>query len=736
MMSNRPPGRASSLSPRWIPAFSLFLLLPMHSLAAQGAMTIPELQGEIALDGSVDEAAWLAVEPLPMVVFAPRYGAPPTQRTEVRLGHDSEYLYMSARCFDTDPSGIRANALVRDDDAEDDFVNLVIDTFNDHENAVWFLVTPLGARVDGAITGNAEGSAWNHVEYDSFWDAATSLNPEGWSAEMRIPLTSLRFRRDSTGAVTMGVIVGRFISRSGERHVFPDIRPGPATAHYKPSLAAPMRLDHVDDRTAMYLQPYALVGTERSVYEPGVDPRLTRSFIHEVGGDAKIGVASNLTMDLTVNTDFAQTEIDDARVNLTRYSLFLPEKRAFFLERSGTFAMDAGADVHLFDSRRIGLDANGLPLRVYAGGRLVGRMGRWDIGALDMQTEGPDDRPASNAGVVRVRRSVGGVDSYVGGILTSSTHASAPWTAGVDGVLNVAGDDYVSFEAGITPSNGGTSWEDALGRLLVERRNKKGWAYRGEAAFLGGSFDPALGFVLRSGLTTGELELSYGRFGGRLFQASGLSFTGAAATRHQDHGVESARIGISWFGDRRGGGRGQVDLAWRYEGLLIPFQLGDAEIPEGVYRFTEATAALETPKGRSVRGTLTLSGGSFYDGYRTTISLSPTWAMSRYLLLSSDIEANWVWFPSRDERYDAYVTRVRLRVSPDTHLSLNALVQRDGAAGATTGNLRIRYMIRDGSDVYLVFNTGQLDRGLLTPGTLQRRNSMVFKYTTTVRFRD
>lgn len=712
------------------------LLTPLRA-GAQEALVLPRLSGEIHLDGRVDEAAWSHVEPLPTVVFAPRYGEEPTQRTEIRLAHDGTFLYASARFYDTDPSAIRADALVRDDDGEDDFFNLVIDTFHDGENALWFLVTPLGDRVDGAITANAEGSGWNHFEYDSFWDARASMDSTGWFAEMRIPLASLRFHRNPDGSVTMGVIAGRFISRSGERHVFPDIEPGPPVAHYKPSLAAPVVLRDVEEETPLYVRPYALAGAERvALGAPGA-PGRDDTLLREVGGDAKVGLASNLTLDLTVNTDFAQTEIDDARSNLTRYDLLLPEKRAFFLERSGTFTLDAGEGVRLFHSRRIGLDGDGSPLRVLGGTRLVGRAGSWDVGFLDLLTDAPTGTGTDNAGVLRLRRNVAGTDSYVGGIVTSSTQGDAGWTVGLDGVLNVTGDHYVAFETGVTPSGGPghdnrIGSRSALGRLLVERRNTRGWTYRGEAAWLGSAFQPALGFVQRNGITLGNGEVGYGRFGGRTFQASGVSLRGSVARRHEDGGVESGQVGVSWFGNRRGGGRVRAEFTWRHEGLLTPFHLDDATVPAGGHGFLEGSLLLETPKGRSAWSGITVSGGSFYDGHRVTASVTPTWTVSRHLRLSGTLEGNHIWFPSRSQEYTGYVAQLRARLSPDTHLSLMALLQRDGAAGTTTANVRLRYMIREGHDVYLVFTSGEVDPGRAEPGVVRARRSVVLKYATTV----
>jgi hypothetical protein len=701
-------------------------------LAAQNARTIARLEAPVSLDGHVTEAAWSAVEPFPVVMFAPEYQGSMTERTEIRFAHDGEHLYASARFYDSDPSGIRANGFVRDDDAEDDFFNVVIDTFGDGESAVWFLVTPRGNRVDGAITDNAEGATWNHVEYDSFWDAAAAVTDEGWSAEMRIPFSSLRFSRDSSGLVHMGLLAGRYISRKSERHVFPDIRPGPAVAHYKPSLAGSVVLEGVSPQRPLYLRPYALGGVESLPAGTGNE----RDLVGEVGGDVKYGITNDITLDLSLNTDFAQTEVDDERVNLTRYGLLFPEKRAFFLERSGTFTMDAGETVRFFHSRTIGLDPEGDPLRVHGGARIVGRIGGWDVGVLDMHTEGPLGSGDRNSGIVRIRRDVLGRDSYIGGIATTShTGGGLEATIGVDGLLRVVGDDYLSFALGATPGEG----PDRLGReglirALWERRDHEGWSYRGEVTRIGTSFEPALGFVARAGLTSATGAVGHGWFGGRTFQASRLGLDGSLSRRHQDGGTEAGRLRLSWQAEKRGGGVVDARLAWRYEGLVEPFTIGEAEVPTGGHTFVEAEAFVETPRGRRIRGSLTLSGGEFFDGYRVTGAVAPTWPVFPRLELGGYLEANRAWFPSRDQVYTAIVSRARVRISPNVRLAIHALLQHNSAIDATAANVRLRYTIRDGDDVFLVFSGGSVDGSVGSGSTAPTtRRSILLKYSATIR---
>lgn len=729
-----PPWRSPSLSTLLGLSLALASAFAPDHLRAQDSWTIPELAAPIALDGHVTESAWSSVAPLPVVMFAPEYRGRMTERTQIRFAHDGEYLYASARFDDSDPDGIRANARVRDDDAEDDFFNVVIDTFDDGESAVWFLVTPRGNRVDGAITDNGEGPGWNHVEYDSFWDAAAAMTAEGWSAELRIPFSSLRFNRDPDGTVRMGLIAGRYISRKGERHVFPDIRPGPAVAQYKPSLAARVLLREVQEQRALFARPYVLGGVQRL---SSVSAE-TRDLVGELGGDVKIGLTNDITLDASLNTDFAQTEVDDQRVNLTRYSLRYPEKRAFFLERSGTFTLDAGQSVRLFHSRTIGLHRDGTPQRVYGGARLVGRVGGWDVGALDMHTEGPDGIGSTNSGVLRVRRDVLGPESYVGGILTTSrtSGGSLETTLGLDGVLRITGDDYFTFAAGASP---GVEPQDlsqeSVARAVWERRDHEGWSYRGDVTRIGASFAPALGFVARSGLTSAAGTIGYGWFGGRTFQGSRAALDGEISRRHEDGGIEAARVGLSWRGERRGGGVLEGALDWRQEGLVEPFPLGEAVVPLGTHRFVEGQLFVEAPRGQRMRGSFSLSGGQFYDGYRATGAVSPTWAISPLLEVGGHLEVNRVWFSTRREEYRATVSRLRARVSPNIRLAIHALVQHSSLVDGVIANVRVRYTIRDGSDIFMVFTDGRAEPGddTVPGGITDRTQRLLLKFSAIIR---
>jgi hypothetical protein len=397
------------------------------SPASPAVMEVPRLSGPIEVDGVVDEAAWDEVEPLPMTMFAPTFREPITERTEVRIAHDDEYLYVSGRLYDSDPSGIRTNTFYRNQYSGDDLLAVVIDSFNDRETAVWFSTNPAGARTDRTVSNDAVFSGGEmpmNWDWNAHWDVATTQTDAGWFAEFRIPFSTLGFQvEDDT--VTMGLIVYRFIARKNERQIFPAIDPRwGGLAFAKPSQAHRIVLRGVRQSRPVYVTPYSLAGFNRipELVDTGEGPQRWTAEADpttEVGVDLRYAPFPNLTLDLTANTDFAQVEADDQQINLTRFPLFFPEKRQFFQERASTFRFNTGGESNrLFHSRRIGLE-DGEIVRIYGGGRVVGRTGGTDFGLLTMQTAGARGGSSENMSVLRVNRQILNPYSSVGAMVTS-----------------------------------------------------------------------------------------------------------------------------------------------------------------------------------------------------------------------------------------------------------------------------------------------------------------------------
>jgi hypothetical protein len=684
---------------------------------------IPRIDQPIDVDGQVREQIWLEVPPLPITMFEPEFRAPITRTSTIRLAHDGRYLY-AAGVF-VDDAAPTANSLIRDHYAEDDLFNLVIDSFNDDETAFYFLVTPAGTRVDGAITDDVEGPGWQHEEFDNVWDAAAVRTPDGWSAEMRIPFSSLRFRADD-GVVRLGLIAGRLIVRLRERHTFPAIEPGPSIAQFKPSLAATVVLEGVESRRPLELRPYTLGG-----WSATSRPELIASGgSYEVGGDAKVAVGPRMTLDITANTDFAQTEADAVQVNLDRFSLFIPEKRQFFLERAGVFAFGYADEHQLFYSRRVGLSSAGAPERIYGGARATGRIGRGDVGALSLQVE-REAGGSANLTAVRYRHPFLRGASYVGGIATSLLEPGTDSFAfGFDTQVDLAGSRFANAAFSLSRDDNRNVATHI--RLAAEKRNRAGLSYRVAAVQTDAAYQPPLGFVRRTGMQQIEGHIFHGSFG-RAGALQESLFAGSTqwVRRSADGALETATLAASWNGRRRGGGTGFIQLVGRHENVLHEFALGEnALVPAGDYQFLELAASIGLPDGWARRAHLEFSGGRFFDGRRFTVALRPVWNVSSHLELGADLEANRVSFPSRDQTFKADIARFRFRAAVNTHLSAYGLVQYDGVSRQVGSNVRLRVHVSEGRDVYLVWNEAHdvPVEDAPTAGRFNRR-SLTLKYT-------
>jgi hypothetical protein len=686
-------------------------------------IVLQRIQGPIKLDGVVDEPGWEKIKPFPLIQNAPNFGQEPTERSVVFVAYDDEYLYLAGRLFDSEPSKILDATKQRDTmSATTDFFGILIDCFCDKENALGFFTTPTGLRWDATVANDAVTEMPDQMPFglswDTFWDVAVSRNEQGWFAEFRIPFSSLRFQ-DEEGRVVMGIIIWRIIARKNEFDVFPAISPeAGAWSIVKPSLSQEVILEEVHAKKPLYITPYVLGGHGRANELNDAETEYLREDdpVFEVGLDVKYGISSNFTLDLTGNTDFAQVEADDVQVNLTRFSLFFPEKRRFFLERSSTFEFRFGGPNLLFYSRRIGINEDTDDMvRIYGGVRLVGRAGGWDLGFLNMQTAASEGLPSENFGVFRIRRRVFNPFSYVGGIITSRIGMDGSYNVayGLDGIFRVFGDDYLTFNWAQTFENGAAneflSLDPAKFRFNWERRTLKGIGYSLGVSRAGEDYNPGVGFEMRE---------DYMRFGKRLFYAwipSAESFLrlhqvfldGFLILRNSDNTTESAELGPGWQFESKSGWGGNFRPKIYVENLDETFELtDDVEVPPGEYTFYGIEANVNTPMGRTFFLMPNVKIGSFYDGWRISagtvymLGLSSTWQ------LSGVYEFNRVKFPDRDQEFTAHIARLKILATFTTKLSLSAFIQYSGVEDVVVANVRLRYNPREGNDFYIVYNHG------------------------------
>jgi hypothetical protein len=695
---------------------------------SQTPVVIQKLTQPVTFDGLSDDPAWKDSAALPMVMMMPNFGFPPSERTEVLVAFDDGFFWVAGRLYDRETDKIQARSKKRDlQEATSDMFAVIIDTFNDKENALGFATTPAGLRWDAAISNDAvpllpmEQEPFN-LSWNTFWDVQVVVNDEGWFVEMRIPLSSLRFQ-EKDGRIIMGLTFYRWIARKNESDVFPAIYPkwGMMSA-FKPSQSQEISLEGLRSRNPLYITPYALVG---SGYTNDLNYEETE-YIHtevppaEAGLDIKYGLSSNLTLDVTVNPDFAQVEADDQQVNLTRYSLFFPEKRLFFQERASIFDFTFGAYSRLFYSRRIGLYEDEEQeithvVPIYGGVRMIGRAGSWDLGFMDMQTAplGEYEQPGENFGVARVRRRILNPYSYVGGMITSriGTDGSYNEAYGLDGILRVSGDNYVTFGWAQSFENGRTnnpmSLDPSRLRVAYERRTQKGLGLYWGLSRAGKDYVPGIGFEYREDFTASRAEILYGWIPGpsSSLQSHSISAEGMISLRNADHSIESAMLGPGWEFNTKSGWGGHFSYQFHREGLQELLEFSDeVNVPPGDYSFSGVQGFFHAPMGGLLGAMSMLEIGSFYDGWKTTLRIMPNWSVLADLNLSGQYEYSRVKFPERGQELIAHLVQLRILATLSTKFSILTYVQYNGAEDLAIGNIRIRYNPREGNDLYVVFN--------------------------------
>ena len=704
-----------------VPFPGLLLVLMFAGLPVRGQGTSWQpmyTDAEIILDGRLEETVWQSAPPVGTVVYEPTYGQTPTEETDIRVVYDRNYLYVGARLLTADPATIRANSLYRDQYLGDDILAVIIDPFNDNLNGLWFMATPAGTRIDMAISADGGGGFGRSINrsWNTFWDVATTQDETGWFAEVRIPFSSLGFQ--VTGEqTTMGMSMYRFMATKNERHVFPRVSPAFDMGFAKPSQSADVVFQGIASATPLYISPYVLGGTQtiQELNDASTAYQEIATSTREIGVDIKSAITSNLTLDLTINTDFAQVEADDAQVNLSRYSLYLPEKRQFFQERASIFDFAIGGRDRLFYSRRIGLSDDGDPLRILAGGRLSGRIGQTDVGILNLQTASRDSIPSTNFGVYRVMTRVKNDRSYAGAILTSRLDAKGQqnYVWGGDTRLNFK-DNHIltvqvaqSLDSDHMDTTSVRPFTTGLYRFRFDKEGRVGFTYSGALTRVGADFDPAVGFMRRTDYTQPYLDLGYGMLlsGDSRWQELGASVSGMQTIRNSDGSSESGRLWMRLSATTKRGLEVSANSEYSYEDLLEDLELIDGVIvPAGSYQALSGQVNVRPSDQRLLRSSLSLEGGRFFDGSRLSVGIEPEWNISQFVQLSGTYELNRVRFHNRDEGFDAHIVRVKSQAALNNQLSASVFLQYSSAADQLSTNVRLRYNPREGNDLWVVYN--------------------------------
>jgi hypothetical protein len=682
--------------------------MPLHN--------IPRLQSPIAFDGKIATGEWDSVDTLSLISHWPTYAVKPNSRTLFRVAYDDKFLYFSAVCFDK-PDQIQEPTFERDNwGMSMDQVTIVLDTYNDNENGVIFVVTPTGSRIDTSLKNDAQGDQPADLSWNSFWEARVSKSDAGWEVEARIPFSSLRFQT-ANGNVTMGLIVYRYIARERQLDIFPNIPPDWGFWSFtKPSKAQDVSFSNVANKRPWFTSPYVLAGTgyhhikeeDVSTYPAKVDDdRIT------AGLDVQHALTDNMNMDITVNTDFAQVEADDQIVNLSRFDYFFPEKRRFFLERSSIMDFGFDANNRLFYSRRIGID-NGKISPLWGGARLLGRIRNYDVGFLNIQSRAKDGNPSENFGVLRLRRRVSKNNSYVGGILTSRTDwkGANNFGYGLDGIINLFGNDYLKVNVAGTYDSGDSiahsKFMSDRKRIYVmwENRSQVGFNYSLSYSQVDKNYTPGIGFELRSDFKAVGDRLSYGWFPKKRksLRYIRLDLLGTAYFSNSTNNLESFLTSPACYMEWNKSNILIVGFNRYYDNVPEAFDLADSiQIPTGEYVNKDITVNYESASVNFLSSGFNVTAGNFYGGDRFSAGLTPTYTISKYLTLSGFYQYNHISFSDKPT-YAAHIARLKISTSFNVNLSVNAFIQINSLSKVTAANVRLRYNWRDGNDLYLVYN--------------------------------
>lgn len=697
---------------------------------------------QILIDGRVDEAIWEQIEPLHISQKVPDAGAPPTQKTEIRITYDDENIYLSGRMYDAEPEKIVANSKKRDDFTENtEWCGFLIDSYDDRENALAFYVTPTGSKLDMAISNDAQGGNAINVSWNAFWEAASTITDEGWFAEIKVPFKNLPFNA-SAEQVIMGITAWRYYARNDETDIYPprDLTTG---SSFRPSLTQLFAFEGISRGNPVFVTPYVLAGATyaSSIGETNERYAMTTAYKKEAGLDVKIGLGSSATMDLTINTDFAQVEVDDQQVNLTRFNVFFPEKRLFFQERASLFDFNFGTTDKVFYSRRIGI-SNGRPTRIYGGVRSFGRFGKWETGLISLQAASESDNDSENFTVFRVRKRVLNENSTIGAILTNrATFGQAHNTVyGLDATLRLYKQNFFSLRWAQSFDNSNDF--DALSLspskfyLEVARRSLQGFTYNLNFGRAGNAYRPGMGFEQREDFSRFNYRLAYYTFPakeskvlqyGPYFQGNLIwgNSTGLLESRNIDIGFEAfSKSGWYW------NVQSQPYREILPQNLTLP---GEIVLAPGEYNFHSVSASVTSPSAFRFSFSTRFNVGGFYNGQNIGVTLAPFFNLTPDISLEGTYQYNRLDFLQKENPVEVRLAQLKVLYTINTKLAISTFIQHNNLLKRFLNGFRLRYNPRDGNDFYFVYN-GDLnhDRDRMDPALpLTTDSTFILKYSHT-----
>lgn len=679
------------------------------------------------LDAQFDEPCWQRVAPIgELVEVEPVEGRLPAHRTVIRLIHDADNIYMALQCFDPQPDTIRASQRQRDANLDpDDRVEWLFDTFDNDRLAYWFQIGAGGSRGDALIAqgGNSFNKSW-----DTIWDGTSRITAEGWQAEVAIPFRSIA---QTEGGGTWGFNIRRLHRTANAEYRWNS--PLQSQRFFWVAEAGVLTgLGKTNQGLGLDFVPYAALQTRRT---RSVDPDFDVD--PDLGGEIFYRITPQLIVSTTFFTDFAQTENDGRQINTNRFPLFFPERRDFFLADANRFEFGSGNRSLLpFFSRRVGL-ASGQRVPILAGAKLTGEAGPWSMGILSVQTDDAEGlETGGNLSVARVNYAVAG-ETQIGGIVTHGrpTSSGDNTVVGIDAYhrepdfigdtdLRLWGSALMSQTSGA--GGDGSAWE------LRARGQGSEWSWGGRSTWITSDFNPELGFLRRRGIKQQTLDLGYTR---RINQPwirrweAGVSANWVLSEGNDtlDLEFEVDELGVSTnegdsisiFGERR------------FERISAPFTLfdGQATIQAGDYWTSRAGLRIGSGEGRPFSASASVSTGNYFDGSRVRTSVEADWRTGPLLILGAEVSNNFIELPTADVSTVVVEGRVDFHFSP--WASWLNLVQFDNESDLLGVQSRLRWILRPGSDLFVVASGGWLRQdGSLIP----EDQDLTLKIAHTIRF--
>jgi len=657
------------------------------------------------LDGTVDDSLWQSA--IPVTGFRqqePLEGEPATEKTEVRILYTRHAVYFGIHCFDSSPSRIIASELRRDVSQDlDDHFEVLIDSNHDRRGGYVFQINPLGTQMDGLIVEEQRDNSGSDFDpgWDGVWTSEARIGADGWTATIEIPFTTLNFTHSRQ--VLWGLNFKRFIRRKNEEDLWTAYRR--TFGITKVSQAGDLRgIEDIGSGRLFIVKPYGLARYDQ---QTGENPK----FPLTGGVDVKYGLSSGLVLNLTGNTDFADTEVDLEPFNITPFKVFIPEKRQFFLENAGVFNFALGDGDQLFFSRQIGIDPiTGNQVPINGGAKLTGRVGRLELGVMDVDTRSSGPNPYANFGLVRLKESlwagsyigVMGIDKRSGDVLDSFNQ-----TGGVDTRLVFWKDWFVDAHMAGTQSLGSASGDSDLGASLSYRSN---WLdATAERRKTGPNFNPEVGFVERqdSNETYGDATF---KLRPRITGIRELQFEGfilhAPDTLDQ---VSTQEWQGTFRADLHNGGYTDDDIADVFtQRITTPFHIYKSVfIPNGIYHFARHQLTYGSGQDRKFTYNFFERFGGYYGGTLNELRVRANYRPAAKFSISASETWDRFRLPLPNGNFSVVLASLQGNYSFNRFLTFTSLLQMDTSnAQAVSANLRLRYNYRPDSDLYIIYNIG------------------------------